>query len=136
MAGRPKLPPTASQSEALHCRVRPAERAALRNLAQALHQTPSRVLRRLLREALTGAPDFWDDGVNEIRASHRALNAVGRNLNQLVRAANRGDVIFSEELESVVHTLRQRVAALEAVYAHAVRQARRRTVEPLSTEII
>ena len=62
-------------------RLRPAEDLAFKQLATVLHQPPGRVRRRLVREAIMGDPDFFADGINELRAAHRELAAVGRNLN-------------------------------------------------------
>lgn len=120
-----------SASEALRVRVRDSEREAFKRLAVSLGQNPSRVLRRLIREAITGGPDLFDDGLAELRAAHRQLAAVGRNVNQLARAANRRDPIVPSELQGEIAEVKARVDELARLYGSAVERARRRSVQPL-----
>ena len=72
----------------------PASRGGVggpQQLAEDIGQPPSRIIRRLIREALTGGPDYFNDGVSLISAGCiRELASIGRNLNQLSRAANQG----------------------------------------------
>ena len=128
MAGRPKLSPTDSHSEALRFRVRPAEAAALRDLAQALNQTPSRVLRRLLREAITRGPDYFEDKATDFKEAARQLAAIGRNLNQLAHAANLGAVLDGEDVRRVVNAARLQVSVASQMYREAVRTTTHRQV--------
>ena len=128
---RPRIPPTDRHSKVVHVRLRPAEDRAFKQLATALNQPPGRVLRRLVREAITGGPDFFADGVSELRAAHRELAAVGRNLNQLVRAANRGEVLLGQEIAPTLNALQTRVETVEQLYGAAVEAAVLRTVIPL-----
>ena len=118
-------------SEALRVRVRDSERDAFKRLAGSLGEKPSRVLRRLIREAITGGPDLFDDGLAELREAHRQLAAVGRNVNQLARAANRGDPIVPSELHGKLADVKAQVAELARLYGSAVERARRRSVQPL-----
>lgn len=91
--GRPKSKAPAVRSRVVFARLREAEEAGLKHLAARLGQTPSRIIRRLIREAITGGPDYFDDGLLELGRMHRELAAIGSNLNQLARAANRGAVV-------------------------------------------
>ena len=88
--GRPKSTPQAVRSKMAFTRLREEEWAGLKQLAENLNETPSRIIRRLVREALNGGPDYFDDGVLDLRRMYRELNSIGSNLNQLSRAANRG----------------------------------------------
>ena len=90
---RPKSKPHEVRSKMAFVRLREEELAGLKQLAEDLNETPSRVIRRLIREALTGGPDYFDDGVLDLRTMSRELNSIGRNLNQLSRAANKGEVV-------------------------------------------
>ncbi len=119
------------RSEALRVRVRVDEREALNRLAKSLGRKPSEVLRRLVREAVTGGPDFFDDGLDELRAAHRELAAVGRNINQLAKAANRDKPVVASELRGELADVKARVEDVAGVYRGAVERARRRTVKPL-----
>ena len=87
--GRPKSKPQTVHSRAAAVRLREEEWAGLKQLAENLGETPSRIIRRLVREALNGGPDYFDDGVLDLRRMYRELNSIGSNLNQLSRAANR-----------------------------------------------
>lgn len=131
MAARPKLPRTDSRSEALRFRVRPAEAAALRDLAQALGQTPSRVLRRLLREAVTHGPDYFEDQATAFQHTSLQLARIGGNLNQLVRSINRGDHVAPADLRRVVNAARLQVSAATSLYQAAVRAVSKRQVVAL-----
>ena len=126
--------PSPARSRVRHIRLRLEEDTALQQLARTLHQTPSRVLRRLLREAVTGGPDFFDEGVIDLRMLHRQVAAIGRNLNQLVRAANRGEVLAGEDVRRVLNATRVQLAAVQEIYSTAVRAAVQRTVVPLCEE--
>ena len=117
-----------SRSEALRVRVNEEERAGLMQLAASIEQKPSRVLRRLIREAVTGGPDFFDDGLNELRTAHRQLAAVGRNINQLAKAANRAERIVPHELRGELTIVKARVEDLARLYRQALERARARTV--------
>ena len=119
------------RSEALRVRVRDDEREALNRLAKSLDRKPSEILRRLVREAVTGGPDFFDDGLEELRTAHRQLAAVGRNINQLAKAANRDEPIVASELRDELAEVKARVEDVAGVYRGAVERARKRTVKPL-----
>lgn len=119
------------RSEALHVRLRKEERAAFQEFAAALGQTPSRVLRRLVREAITGGGDYFKDEMVGLRAASRELAAVGNNLNQLARAANRGEWAAGGDVKRVVNAARVQTAALTARYNQSIKSVRRRTVEAL-----
>ena len=132
--GRPKKRPDKAYSRAVHVRVSIEEHAGLKALGQALQLPPSRIHRRLIREAITGGPDYFDDGVQELRLLHVHLSAVGRNLNQLVRAANRGEPILNADVQRVVDVLRLQVAGVEAHYLEAIGTAAWRAWRPLYQE--
>ena len=119
------------RSEALRVRVNQEERAGLMRLAASIEQKPSRVLRRLIREAVTGGPDFFDDGLNELRMAHQQLAAVGRNINQLAKAANRDERIVPHELRSELSDARARVEDLARLYRQAVVRAHVRSAKPM-----
>ena len=50
-----------------HVRLWTEEKEGLAQLAETLGETPSRVIRRLIREAINGGPDYFEDGEGEIR---------------------------------------------------------------------
>ena len=132
--GRPRLKDTTAYSRMVHTRLRLEEDTGLKQLAAALNVPPSRIVRRLIREAINGGPDYFKDGEKEIRMMHVHLAAVGRNLNQLVRAANRGEPILSEDVLRVLDVLRLDVAGIQQSYFKTVRAAAWRSWEPLYRE--
>ena len=131
---RPKLRDTTAYSRMVHVRLRPKEEAGLHTLAAALGVPPSRLIRRLIREAINGGPDYFPDGVKEIRMMHVHLSAVGRNLNQLVKAVNRGELVLSEDVQRVLDVVRLQVAGIDDHYLKAVRAAAWRSWEALYHE--
>ena len=126
---RVKLAAGEAKTSSLRVRVKPQEHAALQTLAKALDEPPSRVMRRLLREAITGGPDYFEDGLNEIRTAHRELAAVGRNINQLAKAANRDERIVGKDLRRNLAAAKQQVDRLTVLFRDAVERVHRRNVD-------
>lgn len=124
-AARPKV-----RSRMAGVRLREEEWTAFQQFAGQLDETPSRIIRRLIREAITGGPDYFDDGLLELRRMRTALNAVGRNLNQLTKAANQGQAVEDAALRRVINAVRVQVAAVEALYRRAELAGVSRAVMP------
>ena len=116
-------------------RVRSDEREAFMKLARSLQKRPSELLRRLMREAVTQRPDYFADGLHELREAHRQLAAVGRNVNQLAKAANRDEAIVPSKLRGELASVLTRVERLAEIYRDAVARTRQRTVKVLREEI-
>ena len=132
--GRPKLRDTTAYFRMAGVRLRVEEDTGLKALGKALGLSPSRIIRRLIREAINGGPDYFTDGEKEIRMMHVHLSAVGRNLNQLVKAVNRDELVPSEDLVQVLDVVRLQVAGIEAHYLKAVRAVAWRSWEALYHE--
>ena len=64
---RPKSKPHEVRSRVAFVRLREEEWGGLAQLAATLGETPSRIMRRLIREAINGGPDYFEDGEGEIR---------------------------------------------------------------------
>lgn len=131
---RPKLEPGAARSIVYGVRLREQEAAALRRIADLVDQPLSRLLRRLIREAVTGGPDFFDDDKIELRRLSREMNAIGRNLNMLVRAIHRGEHVAPDDLRRVINAARAQLAIVQDTYQNAVRAACHRAIVPLCEE--
>ena len=125
---RPKSKPSEVRSRVVGLRLREQEWAGLKTLAAQLDQPPSRLLRRLLREALTGGPDYFTDELRELHRMRVELSAIGRNLNQLARAANQGEALAGEDVRRVINAGLVQTAAVEELYVRGVEAARRRAV--------
>ena len=129
-----KLAENKVRSRMAGIRLREDEWAALQRLAAQLGQNPSRIIRRLIREAITGGPDYFDDGLREQHRMRVALTAIGTNLNQLARAANQGQSLDGADVRRVINAGLVQVAGVEALYHQAVAAARGRTARALSEE--
>ena len=130
----PKAKPPKVRSKMGFVRLREEEWAALKQLAENLDQTPSRLIRRLIREAINGGPDYFDDGVLDLRRMYRELNSLGSNLNQLSRAANRGGTVSGEDVRRVINAGIVQMEAVKGLYLRAVRATVKRAVLPLYQE--
>lgn len=117
--GRPKANPQQRRSRMVHVRVREEEWAAFQRFATLIDQKPSRILRRLLREAITAGPDYFDDGLLELRRMRNELAAIGRNLNQLVRTAHQGAAVDGAERRRVINAVAVQVEAVKGLYRRA-----------------
>lgn len=126
---RLKLPEGEAKTESLRVRVNPEEHAALQALAQSLDQKPSQVVRRLVREAITGGPEYFADELSELRAAHREIAAVGRNINQLARAANRDEPVVSRDLRRNLAAAKQQVERVAVLYREAVERIQQRNAD-------
>ena len=131
---RPKAKPGAVRSKMAFVRLRAEEDAGLKKLAADLGQAPSRIMRRLIREALTGGPDYFDDGLLELRRMRTELAAIGRNLNQLARTANQGGAVGGDDVRRVIHAGLVQMEAVKGLYDRLVTTAVKRAVGPLYQE--
>lgn len=131
---RPQLPESDRHSDVFRVRLRRAEGAAFKHLAETINEPPGRVLRRLVREAITGGPDFFRDDIIDLRTLHRQVAAIGNNLNQLVRSINRGEQVAPDDLRRVVHAAHVQLTVVRETYMKAVQAAVQRAIVPLCEE--
>ena len=132
--GRPKSKPHDRRSRVAGIRLREEEWTGLKQLAETLGTTPSRVIRRLVREAINGGPDYFEDGRVDIGRMHYELMRIGRNLNQFARAVNRGERVMSGDLRRAFNACTVQTEAVKQVYFRAVRAAAQRAWRPLYRE--
>ncbi len=132
--GRPHSKPREVRSKMAFVRLREEEWAGLKQLAENLGEIPSRIIRRLIREAVTGGPDYFDDGVLDLRRMARELNSIGSNLNQLSRTANQGGTVSGEDVRRVINAGIVQMEAVKGLYLRAVRATVNRAVLPLYEE--
>lgn len=126
--------PRKIRSRVAGIRLREEEWAALQQFAATLGQTPSRILRRLIREAITGGPDYFKDELLGVARMSRELAAIGRNLNQLAKAANRGEWLEAAEVKRVTNATRVQTAAVQARFDQAIKSVVQRTTTALAAE--
>ena len=128
---RPKPQPKRGRTGVVNVRLWTEEKEGLAQLAETLGETPSRVLRRLIREAINGGPDYFEDGAGEIRRMRYELTRIGRNLNQFARAVNRGERVMSADLRRAFNACTVQTEAVKLVYRRAVEAAAARGWRPL-----
>ena len=128
---RPKSKPHEVRSRVAFVRLREEEWGGLAQLAETLGETPSRIMRRLIREAINGGPDYFEDGEGEIRKMRYELTTIGRNLNQFARAVNRGERVMSADLQRAFNACTVQMEAVRLAYSHAVEAATARAWRPL-----
>lgn len=110
-------------SEALRFRVTPEELAGLKAVAAREGVTVSRLLRRAVREMVTGGPDFFDDGTARMSELARELAAVQRLLSRLP-VSERSVPSFPDAFERIMAAL----TSTRTGFAEQVRRSRRRWV--------
>ena len=104
---RPKLEPRAARSIVYGVWLREQEAAALRRIADLVQEPPSRL--------------------------SREMNAIGRNLNMLVRAIHRGEHVAPADLRRVINAARVRLAVVQDTYRNTVRAAPDPALAPLAS---
>ena len=122
------------RSKMAFVRLREDEWAALTELAATLGQPPSRIMRRLIREAITGGPDYFKDEMVDLSRMILELAAIGSNLNQLARAANQGGAVSGDDVRRVINAGLVQMEAVKGLYKRAVRTTVKRAVVPLYEE--
>ena len=128
---RPKPQPKRGRTGVVNVRLWTEEKEGLAQLAATLGETPSRIIRRLVREAINGGPDYFEDGEGEIRKMRYELTTIGRNLNQFARAVNRGERVMSADLQRAFNACTVQTEAVRLAYSHAVEAATARAWRPL-----
>jgi len=85
-----RIPTSELLNKYLNVRVPEEDYRGFRKLAEFFKVSPGRLLRHILRERYLGQSDPLPDQLKAFREAVYQFAAAGRNLNQLVRAANSG----------------------------------------------
>ena len=93
--------------------------------------TRARLLRKLIRELIGQGPDLLPDELKSFREAVRQVGALGRNLNQAVRAMNAGKAGAADLDAESLKTLLDSVHQLEEELVRVVNRSRKRWVEAL-----
>jgi hypothetical protein len=117
------------KSEAQRVRLTMDENQALKKLALEMSVKPSKLIRRLIREAVNQGPDFFDDGIKELRETNRQIGAIGRNLNRLVLMMNTDKRINEMDLKIEYDGLRLGYEAMGRSYQDLLRHSKERKVD-------
>jgi hypothetical protein len=97
-------------------------------LAQNLGTTRARLFRGMVREALELGPDLITQDMKIISEGVYQLAAVGRNLNQELRAMHSGQLQGEPAHIALIEQLKERVTRLEELWIKAIKRSRNRWV--------
>lgn len=104
----------------LRIRLNEDEDRAFVQLAQTVgEKTRSRLIRKMIREAIGQGPDLFHEDLASFRDAVRQLGALGRNLNQIAHALNAGSLngvaLESNLLRAVEHQVTTLKNELKAI---------------------
>ena len=94
--------------------------------AQDLSTTRSRMIRHLVREFLGLGPDLFGTNLKTIDQGIYQLGALGRNLNQQLRAVNSGLMIAQPVDGTLMGQIKDQLQRLENEWIVAVKRSRNR----------
>jgi hypothetical protein len=113
----------------LRIRLNAKEDNGLAWLAQKLGQkTRSRLVRKMIREALDQGPDLFSDDLKAWHYTVSNLGAIGRNLNQIARAANSGAVSVNIDPAWLI-ALETEIKAIDQRLIDTIKRCRTRWVQ-------
>lgn len=113
-------------TSAARLRLTPDEMAELKRLAAVQGVTVARLLRRAVREMITGGPDLFDDGLKALSETARQLAAAGRNLNQIAATLNSGDHAYASDIRNAIAEMRTALDVAQDRYVSLIRGSRER----------
>ncbi len=114
------------RSDLVNVRLTPPDKLRFEQVAQRLNTTASRLLRKMIRELVGQGPDFLEGDMKTIEQAMFQVGAVGRNLNQLLRAVHSGRPVASSEFRPVLDDVLRHVEQLRKELHRAIDRARNR----------
>ncbi len=118
----------ANQIRRIITRLSEVEYQAYLLLVQRLATTRSRLIRGMIREALGLGPDLLAQDMKILGEGVYQLGALGRNLNQELRAMHSGKLQNQPADVALTEQLRDQVGRLEKSWIAAVKRSRNRLV--------
>jgi predicted transcriptional regulator len=97
----------------LNVRLNDEENLRFQRLAEHLQTTRSRLLRKMIREAIGAPPDLLPQEWKLFEDLAYQLAAIGRNFNQLVRAINSGKVSVTADDQAAIEAVRAEVSRVD-----------------------
>jgi len=97
----------------LNVRLNEEENLRFQRLAEQLQTTRSRLMRKMIREAIGAGPDLLHQELKLIEELAYQLAAIGRNLNQLVRAIHSGKVAVTAADQVAIEAVRAQVEQVD-----------------------
>ena len=120
--------PSETQKRMVNVRMNEAEALAFRLLAEHLQTTRSRLLRKVIREAIGEGPDLLFQEFKVMDDAVYQVAAIGRNLNQLVRAVHTGQVKAMPQEQALMGDILNRIESLKKEIFIVIDRSRNRTV--------
>jgi hypothetical protein len=99
-------------------------------VVQSLSTTRSRLIRKLIRELVGVGPDLLADDMKSLSNGIYQLGALGRNLNQMLRAMHSGQLAGQTADFELVKGVREEVLILQAEWLEAINRSKTRLVTP------
>ena len=116
------------QTSRVISRLSDAEYQGYFQLVQQLETSRSRMFRGMVREALGMGPDLIRQDMNNLREGIYQLGAIGRNLNQQLRALHSGQLLGQPVDMTFTIQVKDQIAKLESQWLLAVKRSRERWV--------
>ena len=88
------------------------------------------LVRQFIRERINQSPDLIDTEITEFRKAVTQLSAIGRNLNQITKAANAGKIPTRLTEDTYIHSLVDHVANVKQTLQDYLVNTRNRLVKP------
>jgi hypothetical protein len=102
-----------AETKAVPVRLTEDEREALKFLAAARGSSVHALLVSVVRQAIDAGPMLLKDDLAELQRAHAEAYAIGRNLNQLVRAVHTGKAKDLRVENGFLETVARRVEAMQ-----------------------
>lgn len=103
------------RTKVTHVRINEDELEQFKRAAARLGVKPSRLHRKLIREASGCGPDLLKDEMEPVRNAARQLGAIGRNLNQITRKVNSGELAVGFDVKLITELVEYVHAATDSV---------------------
>lgn len=112
----------------IRVKLTPTERAALQAKAEAVGLTLHGLMVKVVREIIGAVPELLNDDVDALGDANAQAQAIGRNLNQLVRAVNTGRAIGVKVDREYLDLVAERVAGIATAIEDVSERQRNRWV--------
>jgi hypothetical protein len=102
----------------------PADNLKFKEVAEGLQTTRSQLLRKIILESIGKGPILLPQEMRTFEEAVFQLAALGRNLNQLLRAVNSGQVTASLQERTMMEALRDQVEVLKKEFLTTLDRSR------------
>ena len=123
------------RTKRLIARLSEAEFQAYLELVKHLATTRSRMIRGMIREALGMGPDLLAQDMRTLKEGVYQLGALGRNLNQQLKAMHTGQLAGRAVDKLLMEQLRDQVKNLEGAWLMAIKNSKNRWISPPDRQV-